>query len=234
MEEKQNIHYRHITVNGCISDSLIEIEEEGARDIDLAGNVIADVSVRFPETPIRVATALNLLDSNAKFNIPESTKLRFDIVNIPSLNGTFVDTIRAYLTFEYYYRHVEKGYETFYEWDDEVAYYYGNIENRIINLFYKTDYLHKFYFIRLDKKTGCLDSSRMFVSDEQTKQEYFLVFKNYVDARNFTKWLINYPIDAQNGNHKKNNKNISNNDISNQKINIQNNFTLLKKMFELR
>ncbi len=93
----------------------------------------------------------------------------------------------------YYFRHVDKGYETFYEWDDDVVYYKGNVKDTV-NLFYKTDYMPKFYYINFTSKNGGCDSSRIYVKDKLTGEEYFLVFKNYVEARDFSKWLLNFPV----------------------------------------
>lgn len=190
-QEQQNIRHRYILLNGSINDSSISIEEEGVRDIDLAGNVIADVSMKFPDTLFRVVTVSDLKDNkNDTFFEPERLKMRFDLVYIPNFKDSLPDEIKAHLSVKYIYRHVISGYDTYYEWDDRVGYYKGNEEKDIV-LYKKEDYLPPFFYIGLDGDDNYSRNSSIIVQDTLSRQNYMLVFRQYWEARDFYKWLIN-------------------------------------------
>jgi hypothetical protein len=202
MQEKQNILHRYILLSGSIDDSTITIEEEGVRDIDLAGNVIADVSVKFPEKPLRVVTISNLKNTiTDKYLSWTDLKIKFDIVNIPDFNNILPDTVMAFLSYEYIYRHVISGYDTYYEWDDKVAYFKGKNKKNIV-LFNKDDYLPHFYYIGLAGDDEYSRNSGIIVNDILANQYYMLVFKQYWEARDFFKWLNNFPPDKNRSNRK--------------------------------
>ncbi|MCK4745981.1 MAG: hypothetical protein KAT15_03060, partial [Bacteroidales bacterium] len=56
--EDQAVRSRYLKLNGSISGRKLEIEEEGTREIDLTGNVIADVSLEFDGFPERITIPL--------------------------------------------------------------------------------------------------------------------------------------------------------------------------------
>ena len=49
--EKQEIRKRYLKLNGSISDRQVVMEAEGTREVDLTGNVTADVSLQFEGFP---------------------------------------------------------------------------------------------------------------------------------------------------------------------------------------
>lgn len=193
MEEKQSIRHRYIVTNGCITDSSIDIIEEGTHEIDLAGNVIADVSLRFEGTPLRVATITNF-DSLKKdttiFSSPRDVKVKFEIVRIPNLTGELPCNITACLNMDYLYRHVVSGYETFSELDDKVIYYNGTSAESV-PLFTKADYLPNFYYIGETGEDDSLYETKIVIRDTSFLERYPLFFRDYISAREFLKYLTN-------------------------------------------
>jgi hypothetical protein len=49
--ENQKIRYRYIQLNGSINNKSLQLESEGTREVDLAGNVTADVTMEFDAFP---------------------------------------------------------------------------------------------------------------------------------------------------------------------------------------
>ena len=108
-EEDQEIRSRFLKLNGKISEQKIEIEEEGTREIDLTGNVIADVAVEFAGFPERITIPLFADGDGNNNRLPEVTALKFVDVVVPQIQAAF-DTIRAILLCDYVYRHVQSGW----------------------------------------------------------------------------------------------------------------------------
>ena len=173
--EKQQVRSRYLRLNGSISTHRIEVEEEGTREIDLTGNVIVEVSLKFKGFPERITIPL--------FVGPSVAALRFEDVLVPRMEDA-PDTIMAFLHLDYIYRHVQSGWKTYQEWDDQVEYYSGTVIKEI-PLFSKSDYLPTFYTIG----TELAGKTTMKVRT-QTGTEYPLQFKDYVDASRFLDWLL--------------------------------------------
>lgn len=174
--EQQEVRARYLKLNGSISDKIISVEEEGTREIDLTGNVIADVSLEFDGFPERIAFPQF---AGEESHLPGKLSLAgfsFADVMVPRMEEA-PDTIMASLTFEYVYRHVQAGGKTFAEWDDQVEYYTGEVE-RQIPLFLKRDYIPGFYYIGSEK-----DPNKQLKIKEGENKEYLLQFVNYQDAR---------------------------------------------------
>jgi len=172
--EQQEVKTRYLKLNGSISDQLICIEEEGTREIDLTGNVIADVSLEFDGFPERVAHPV--------FSGEGLSSFRYVDVLVPRMDEAY-DTIRATLTLEYVYRHVQSGSNTFTEWDDQVEYYTGTISKQV-PLFTKSDYLPGFYCI------ADLQNGKDLLKIRQGEgRDYLLQFVSYSDAYRILEWL---------------------------------------------
>lgn len=172
--EQQELNTRYLKLNGSIADQVICIEEEGTREIDLTGNVIADVSLEFEGFPERVTLPV--------FSGKGLSSLRFVDVLVPRIEEAF-DTIQAMLTFEYVYRHVQSGSNTYAEWDDQVEYYTGEVSKQV-PLFLKRDYLPGFYGI------GEVQSGKDLLKIRQGGgRDYLLQFVSYSDAYRTLEWL---------------------------------------------
>ena len=117
--EKQEISKRYLKLNGSISDQRVVIEAEGTREVDLTGNVIADVSLQFDAFPEVVFIPVFISGEN---NTRVLSDLKFLNVLGPAMSDA-PDTIFADLELNYIYRHVDSGWLTFAEWDDRVEYY---------------------------------------------------------------------------------------------------------------
>jgi hypothetical protein len=182
--EDQTIKYRYLLLNGRINERKIEMEEEGYREIDLAGNIIADVSLEFyafPETVVRIT---GLRDSTGKFTDQDKSAIFYSNVVVPKMDNN--DTIKAVLRMDYVYRNVGSGKRTFPEWDDRVTYCTGSVKKKI-PLFTASDYVPDFYCIG-----SALDSERkdLITIEKSVKMFYPLIFRTYDEASAFYEWLM--------------------------------------------
>lgn len=183
--EVQKVKFRYLAVNGKIADKKIEIEQEGMREIDLTGNVIADLNLKFDEFPQLITTIEGLKAADGTYNTPDKLKITKYMVKVPYLLQ-IPETIKAKLTYEYAYRHVVKGEETFFEWDDVVEYRTGK-HTKEITLFKKKDIVPKFYVIANADKT-----TKIFIKDNATGDITELLFGTLNEAQQFYSWLLSH------------------------------------------
>lgn len=181
--EKQVVSKRYLKLNGSISDHLAVIESEGTREVDLTGNVIADVSMVFDGFPEMVVIPV-FSDSGVGGGAAEVVALKFIDVVVPAMDDA-PDTLYAILTLDYIYRHVQSGWKTFAEWDDKVEYYQGNVSKKV-PLFLKNDYLPRLFCIGTDQGGKSALKFR-----KSPGKEYLLQFRDHLDASRFLEWLRN-------------------------------------------
>ncbi len=181
--EEQEVRSRYMKLNGSISDRIIEVEEEGTRDIDLTGNVIADVSLEFNGFPERLTIPLFAGQGSGDKGGAIIGALRFVDVLVPRMEDA-PDTISAILQLEYIYRHVQSGWKTYQEWDDHVEYYSGT-KIKEVALFAKKDYIPHFYGIGIVP-----DGNNVLRIRAGNGINYPLQFKDYPDATRFLEWLL--------------------------------------------
>jgi len=179
--EKQEVSKRYLKMNGSISDQEVVIEEEGTREVDLTGNVVADVSLLFDGFPEIVMVPVFTVDEDGTV---ELSALNFEDVVVPAMSDA-PDTLYADLTLDYIYRHVASGWLTFAEWDDKVEYYQGSIDKKV-PLFLKKDYLPRFFCIGTEQ-----DGKNALKFRKTPEKEYLLQFRDYHDASRFLEWLQN-------------------------------------------
>ena len=194
-KEDQEVKYRYLKLNGRISNYEIEMEEEGTREIDLTGNIMADVSLQFGKFPERLTDFIGLKDSAGRFNSPDNIVLQYTDAVIPRMENV-KDTVYADLRMDYVFRNVVKGQNTFPEWDDRVKYYKG-IVSKTIPLFTSADYVPDFYCIGTDRGPGGKNTIKMTAP---LGKEYSLIFRTYKDAIAFCEWLEDYFIRSENRN----------------------------------
>ncbi len=190
--EVQKVRYRYVSLNGKISDKKISIEQEGMREIDLSGNVIADVSMKFDEFPETMASVENYKTAAGAYNMPEKIKVVLYTAMVPALAG-LPATIDATLSYQYVYRHVIKGEKTFYEWDDEIAYLKGESSKKI-TLFKKKDYLPAFYNISKEGEDALRSNqrTRLVLQDTNSRDETEMIFSSLTAAQEFMNWLTRF------------------------------------------
>ncbi|MEN8228409.1 MAG: hypothetical protein ABFS38_09670 [Bacteroidota bacterium] len=184
--ESQEVRSRYLKLNGSISDRKIGVEEEGTREIDLTGNVIADVSLEFEGFPERLTIPLFSREGNEGSGAATVASLKFVDVLVPRMQDA-PETINATLQLDYIYRHVQTGWKTYQEWDDQVEYYSGTVKKEII-LFTKEDYIPHFYGIGTE-----LGGKTLIKVRTGTGVDYPLQFKDYPDSSRFLEWLQSLP-----------------------------------------
>lgn len=190
LTEAQKVKYRYVQLSGIIADKKMQIREEGMREIDLAGNINADVSLKFGELHEIIFNVSSLRDVKGDFSKVSNLKLKTVNVILPALTDV-PDSIIGKLKLDYVYRHVYSGAETFYEWDDKVRYYKGSTESSEL-LFKKADYLPKLFFIG---KIGQQSLNMLYKTKFMIKQNNtfaMLRFASLREAEDFRLWLTNY------------------------------------------
>lgn len=185
LKENQAVKYRYLKLNGRISEKKIEMEEEGTRDIDLTGNILADVSLEFEKFPEVLTLISGIKDSTGKFNDPGRLILHYSDFVVPyHINAE--DTIKAIIRMDFIYRNVGGGKRTFQEWDDRAKYFSGCVE-KTFPLFTRSDYLPQIYCIGYD----CNQRELVKIKDSADRL-YALKFRTYKEASGFYEWLRYY------------------------------------------
>jgi hypothetical protein len=184
-KEDQSLKYRYLVLNGRINDYKIEMEEEGTREIDLTGNIIADVSFGFNTFPETLTLISGLSNTAGEYNSPEKVSVEYYIADVPGMKE-IKDTIKAELVMEYVYRNVITGSRTFQEWDDRVKYYTGTVK-KTVPLFTSHDYVPDLYCIGTEG--GGRELLKIKSSDNSV---YALKFRSYDEASSFYKWMMHY------------------------------------------
>lgn len=192
--EDQEIKYRYLKLNGRINKNAIEMEEEGTREIDLTGNIIADVSMEFERFPEMITDFDGLTDSLGQYNQPVRIVLHHSEVIVPYMEKV-KDTLYAELKMDYIFRNVTGGQKTFPEWDDRVKYYSGSVSKRV-SLFTSADYVPGFYCIGIAKESDGRKIIKMMAPD---KREFSLIFRSYRQAADFMAWLTDFLSGTENG-----------------------------------
>ncbi|WP_088340079.1 hypothetical protein [Robiginitalea sediminis] len=154
IQEVQKLGYRYLALNGKINNDTLLLEQEGIRDIDLAGNIILDVQIKFDRLSIEKFFQLQGFESTnssgqkvnkIEVRLPEYRNLEKSIVALEK-------EIRLPIEYSYIYRHVSntKGAKTFYEWDDCVEYLEGSAKIPDILIMKQEDYLPQIYYAGIE------------------------------------------------------------------------------------
>ena len=177
--ERQILSQRYLKLNGSISDHRVVMEAEGTREVDLTGNVTADVSLVFQGFPEKVMIPVFLTGEDGT---RELSSLNILDVLVPAMPDA-PDTLYADLSLEYIYRHVASGWKTYAEWDDGVEYYQGSLYKKV-PLFSRYEYLPRFFCIGTEQ--GEKEFLKLYLTPQK---EYLLQFRSYKDAGSFLEWL---------------------------------------------
>ncbi|SFR35766.1 hypothetical protein SAMN04490243_1042 [Robiginitalea myxolifaciens] len=157
VSEVQKLGYRFLALNGRINNDSLVLEQEGIRDIDLAGNIILDVEVRFDSLQTEPFFQLEGFD---KPNGNGQKVGRIEVLlpkyryNQEDIFPTYTKEVKVPILYKYVYRHVKNtgGAKTFYEWDDDVVYYDDEVLTVDHLLMREKDYLPEIYFIGMNNQ----------------------------------------------------------------------------------
>jgi len=193
--ETQKVRYRYLQLNGAISDKEISIEQEGMREIDLTGNVIADVNLKFDEGIETLSAIDKLMAQDGTFNPMASVNLTTYTVTVPTIAG-IPDEVNATLTYDYVYRHVVRGEKTFYEWDDKIEYVNGTSSQQI-TLFKKKDLVPGFaQLAKIGEDRLAFNARTRLIIEENfgAQNTYELIFSSNTEAAAFLDWLTRFAV----------------------------------------
>jgi hypothetical protein len=186
-KEDQGIQYRYLRLNGRMKNNGIELEEEGTREIDLTGNIVADVAVEFEKYPVTITEFTGLKDSTGRFSLPEKLTVSKTEIFIPGMVKTR-DTIYADLSMDYVFRNVLRGQKTFPEWDDRVKYVRGRV-SKSVALLTSEDYVPDLYCIGTDRPPEEREVIKMM---DPGNKEIDIIFKTSTEASAFYDWMANF------------------------------------------
>jgi hypothetical protein len=188
-KEDQSVMYRYIKLNGRLNDTVIVMEEEGTRENDLTGNIIADVSLKFKSTEEVITRIKSLKDSTGTWLTPEKVQAETFLAEVPDIDK-IKPQIRAKLTMDFVYRNVKCGRKTFPEWDDRIKYYTGHREKHV-SLLRDTSYVPKFYCIG----SGLGGTRKSFAEiTENDGRSHTLILGTWEEANAFFVWMKDYLI----------------------------------------
>jgi hypothetical protein len=190
--ENQRVRYRYIQLNGSISNHSLQLESEGTREVDLAGNVMVDVTMDFDAFPEIIYGLFKAKNDSGVFLEPEQVQLNEAVALVP--RETTIHDIKAILTYDYAYRHVEGGDKTFYEWDDKVKYVTGTVSKEVV-LMKAKDILPPFCCLKFQRDYA--NAGKNFIKIRNLAagvgvQETTLTFANQSAANAFITWLVSY------------------------------------------
>ncbi|MEM9362041.1 MAG: hypothetical protein AAGA43_05370 [Bacteroidota bacterium] len=147
--ELQKLNQRFLGLNGTITEDSLILEQEGIRDIDLAGNVILDVEVKFNRLKKESFFQFKGFDT---YSPGSKSKLNIKLFQAVLPEYEQIGDIFVPLEYTYVYRNVSnnRGAKTFYEWDDKVVYVEGKVIKNQNKLLKKSDYIPQIYFVGFD------------------------------------------------------------------------------------
>jgi hypothetical protein len=190
--ENQKVRYRYVQLNGSIGKQFIQLESEGTREVDLAGNVMADVSMQFDAFSEVLYTLSKAKNDSGYFLEPDKVHLNETIALVPG--ETTIHDICAILTYDYAYRHVEKGDKTYYEWDDKVKYVTGTVSKRV-TLMKAKDIAPPFCCLKFQRDSSYHGKNFLKIRNLAAGlgvQETNLAFPDRPSANAFITWLVSY------------------------------------------
>jgi hypothetical protein len=186
-KEGQLVKYRYLKLNGRINDNGIEMEEEGTREIDLTGNIAADLSLGFDPENVVVTSFSGLKDSTGHFARPGRISMSQTEAIIPS--RSIKDTAFAILKMDYVFRNVTGGQRTFPEWDDRVKYFTGS-SSKTIPLLTRPDFDPGLFCICRRSENGTCE----YLSLAKGEKESPGVFRSRGEAEAFLEWISALPV----------------------------------------
>jgi len=179
LKEEVSIKDRSVT-SGTLTDEEAILFQKGAPGMDLSGNLIADVE--FEVTDIAVKTLYKFDHLFKKDGSPETEHKNINIIETLALYPNLKEDIKGGLEFDFVFREVKSGQETFLEGDDSVVFQKGKGKTDDITLIKKDEYALKAWRIICNK-----DYLHLFFKGR--KKATVIDFPSYDDAQLFLKWV---------------------------------------------
>ncbi len=182
------IRYRYVSLNGVLKPDLLQLEEEGNREIDLNDNITLDVTIEFEKTPDNFVAFKNLFDAKGKANKPDDAGINIIYFNMPDFTDN--TSLTADIDFDYIFRHVlDEGLKTFPEYDDHVALINGKGHTSGVVLLSADEIKPKRWKIAATGG-GATDIIKIFNANMGPLD---IQFSDYYAAADFIRWLKTYP-----------------------------------------
>jgi len=195
--ESDTISEQYISSNGILHNDNFIIEQDGTPKTTLMGNTIVQITVKAKNTDSKHAIVLdNLTGEDGKPAASEKVKLTQKTVLFAifakNADGSKNDTskLTAKLSFDYVLRHINHGFRTFAESDDEITYYYGTVKDQPVDILGPKDLGLKLFYLTIDGQFIKLRNTTIADPDEQFTTTDFL---SNDEALAFLRWLLAQP-----------------------------------------
>ncbi|MFI5163386.1 MAG: hypothetical protein ACHQHN_19055 [Sphingobacteriales bacterium] len=152
--ESDTLSQQVMSSNGILHDDYFTLEQDGTPKTALLGNTIIQITIKAKKTASKLAIVLdNLTDNDGKTNPPDKVKVNIKTILYPVYPSTIKDSNRkvtAKLSFDYVLRHINHGFRTFAESDDDITYYYGTITDQPVKILNADDLGLKLFYVTVD------------------------------------------------------------------------------------
>jgi len=181
----------------------------------LAGNLIAEVE--FEVTDVDEITVFSFDNLFNKDGDPEKDEKKINIKETQACYAGFPGNIEGNLEYEFVFREVKKGGETFLEGDDEVVFQKGNVKiDNIIPLIPANEFATKIWRISVGNE-------ELYIRFKDTEEVVLINFPSSDKAKTFLRWLKASKSKTIKGNEIRigENRNITNDDFNKLKPEIR-------------
>ena len=184
-KENQNIKNRYVQLSGILKKDEFEIIQQGNREIDLAGNVSIEMTVKLPIEDIYFCNFKNLFNEEDLPSPITSVKMSVKLNRIPDRN-ILKNGLFGTLNYNYAVRHIVKNANTIFEYDDKIQFITGKVSKANVTILSNEDVTTPIYFLSF--KIDNQDKSLQFFNGVNPMTIHF---KSYLEAKDFRTWLIN-------------------------------------------
>lgn len=181
VQEEVPLQQRLVALSGFLSPKHMILLQQAGSGQDLTGNVVVDLDLRLPRTPLATITSVvSPGESDGQIDCAKKPSFRQQRVIAPQ-NTPILGTV----VLEYVLRRVISGHSTLYEGDDVVVHHHGADTLRNIVLIPESDLA-----FRVWRLTGPSDALLQAGSGTPTKLQ-LLQFASYDDALRLENWIEN-------------------------------------------
>jgi hypothetical protein len=183
-KENQLIKQHYIQLTGSFEERKFCIHQQGTRETELAGNVSIDLTIKLPTKELLITSFSQLFNESGLPNPSDKINLNVIRYYVPD-EDLLANGVNGIIKYDFVVRHIQKGANTFPEFDDKINFILGENSSNI-TLIKKEDLIVPTYFIKLSMKNNLPSLTYL-----ESGKNIVIQFINYEDAFEFKNWLIN-------------------------------------------